>query len=188
VSARGFKSWCENVALQQRRELKLKASDPLDAWRLAGHLGVTVWTPEQVPGLGAGALETLLEADAGSWSAVTLSVDTRDLIILNSAHTGARPASNLMHELAHILIGHAPARVDVSENGLLVLSTYNRDQEAEATWLAGTLLLPREALMFIRQSGMTSERAMKTYGVSREMLDYRFRMTGVDLQLRRARR
>lgn len=186
--SRGFKSWCENVSLQQRRDLKLGTTDPLDPWRLARHLGVMVWAPEQVPNLSGDALRILLVEDASSWSAVTLSVDTRDLILLNSAHTGARPASNLMHELAHILIGHTPARVDVSEDGLLILNTYNKDQETEATWLAGALLLPRGVLMLIRQSSMTNERAMKTYTVSHEMLNYRFRMTGVDVQLRRARR
>jgi hypothetical protein len=188
VFTRGFKTWCENVSLRQRRELGLRATDPLDPSRLARHLGVTVWTPEQVPNLDPTALRVLVKKDPDSWSAVMLSVGSRDLIILNSAHVGARPASNLVHEIAHILIGHAPGRVDVSEDGLLMLNTYNKDQETEANWLAGALLLPRDALLSIRRDALSDDRAMRFYGVSREMLEYRFRVTGVDLQLGRARR
>jgi hypothetical protein len=46
-----------------------------------------------------------------------------------------------MHELAHVIIGHEPARVDVTEGGSLILNTYNREQEDEADWLAGCLSL-----------------------------------------------
>ena len=48
---RGFKSWCENVALQQRRELTLHPIDPLDPRTLAEHLNILVWKAEEVPGL-----------------------------------------------------------------------------------------------------------------------------------------
>jgi hypothetical protein len=185
---RGFKAWCENVALQHRRELKLKPFDPLPPHRLAEHLDVAVWSAEQVPDLDPRALSILLKEDADSWSAVTLSGGPKNLVILNSAHRGGRPASNLMHELAHLLIGHTPARVDVSPDGVLMLNTYNAQQEQEATWLAGALLLPRPALMHIRQSGILPATALKAYGVSRQMFDYRVRTTGVDMQLRRAGR
>jgi len=183
---RGFKSWCENVALQQRRELKLNPIDPLAPRVLAQHLGVVVWGAEQVPGLVPKVLSTLLKVDPDSWSAVTISGGPKRLVILNTAHRGGRPASDLMHELAHLLIGHAPSRVDVSPDGLLLLNTFDGQQENEATWLAGTLLLPRPVLMHISKSGMTAVAAMQMYGVSRQMFDYRMRMTGVETQLRRA--
>jgi Zn-dependent peptidase ImmA (M78 family) len=84
-----------------------------------------------------------------------------------------------MHELAHLLIGHTPARVDVSPDGVLMLNTYNAQQEQEAT-LAGALLLPRPALMHIRQNRLPVATVLKTFGVSRQMFDYRLRTTGVD--------
>lgn len=184
---RGFKSWCEKVSFQQRRDLRLGSAEPLDPWRLAHHVGVVVLKPEEIPDLDPAVIRILLKDDPDSWSAVTISIGRRDLIVLNSSHTGGRPASDLMHELAHLFIGHAPARVDVSEDGLLMLNTYDKDQEAEATWLGGALLLPREALLFIRKKGISTEQVMKTYGVSIDMLNYRLRTTGVELQLRRAR-
>lgn len=186
--ARGFKSWCENVAIQQRRELKLKQSDPLDPRVLARHLSIEVWHAEEVPGLDKQYLRILLEDDPDSWSAVTLSVGATNLIILNSSHFGGRPASDLMHELSHILIGHEPARAYVTEDGLLMLNAYDRKQEEEARWLAGCLLLPRDALVQIRLHRMNLKVAARKYGVSSDMLRYRLNVTGIDNQFNRLKK
>ena len=184
---RGFKSWCENVAIQQRREVDLKAIDPLDPWRLAMHIGIEVWKPQDIPGIDPACLKTLLRTDPSSWSAVTLCVGETDLIILNSSHSKARQASDLTHELAHLLIGHSASRMDVSEDGFLILNTFDRQQEDEANWLAGCLLLPREAVVVIRKRGTDLAAAARSYGVSMEMLTYRINVTGVDFQVSRAR-
>ncbi|MCA1568121.1 MAG: ImmA/IrrE family metallo-endopeptidase [Acidobacteria bacterium] len=174
--ARGFKSWCERVALQQRTELRLKSDDPLDPVALAGHLGIEVWTAAQIPGLDPLCLSVLVEKDPDSWSAITLCTGAKDLIIVNPAHDGGRRASDIMHEIAHILIGHEPARVDVTEDGLLILSSYNKQQEEEAKWLSGCLLLPREALLLIRRQRIDPETAARVYGVSTQMLTFRQRV------------
>lgn len=174
--ARGFKSWCERVALQQRTELSLRPEDPLDPMALARHLGVAVWTAEQIPELDPVCLAVLVEKDPESWSAITLCTGVKDLIIVNPAHGGGRRASDIMHEIAHILIGHDPARVDVTEDGLLMLSSYDKQQEEEAKWLSGCLLLPREALLLIRRRKMDPEMAARTYGVSDQMLTFRQRV------------
>lgn len=184
--ARGFKSWCERVALQQRTELSLRPEDPLDPMALAGHLGVAVWTAEQVPGLDPAHLGVLVEKDPDSWSAITLCTGVKDLIIVNPAHGGGRRASDIMHEIAHILIGHDPARVDVTEDGLLILSSYDKQQEEEAKWLSGCLLLPREALLLIRRRKMDPETAARTYGVSDQMLTFRQRVLNLVPQSGRA--
>ncbi len=77
--------------------------------------------------------------------------------------------------------------MDVSADGVLLLSTHDRTQEDEANWLSGTLLLPREALLNIRKNQMSEEAACRLYGCNEDMLTYRFRMTAVDLQLKRSR-
>lgn len=186
--ARGFKSWCERVSLQQRMELGLKPADPLDPMALARHLEVAVWTAEQVPGLDVACLNVLVEKDPDSWSAITLCTGVKDLIIVNPAHGGGRRASDIMHELAHILIGHDPARVDVTEDGLLILSSYDKQQEEEAKWLSGCLLLPREALLLIRRQMMDPETAAREYGVSGQMLTFRQRVLNLIPQNGRALR
>lgn len=185
---RGFKSWCENVAVQLRKDLELKASGPLDPRLLASHLDVNIFTPKEIPGLESWCLKTLLHEDRYSWSAVTVTIGKRTLIVVNSSHSKARQFSNLMHELAHIIIGHEPGRYDLTENGLLLLATYKKDQEDEAAWLSGCLLLPRQALFRIRRKKLTPRSIATIYCVSLDMLQYRLNVTGVDQQIRSGRR
>jgi hypothetical protein len=49
------------------------------------------------------------------------------------------------------------------------LRTYNNDQEDEAKWLAGCMLLPRGALLRIRLRGLTDDEIAAEYGVSPAM-------------------
>jgi Zn-dependent peptidase ImmA (M78 family) len=187
VFARGFKTWCETIALQHRRTLKLRPTDPLKPQAVAGSLGVPVYAVEEIPGLDEQVLQTLLHEDPDSWSAVTITNGQKSVIIVNSSHSGGRPASDLMHEVAHVIIGHTPARVDITEDGALILNTYDRQQEEEANWLAGSLLLPRDALMWIRKQRLDLQVAAREYGVSQQMMQYRLNVTGVDYQLRGSR-
>jgi hypothetical protein len=187
VFERGFKTWCEHVSIQQRRDLNLSPTDPLDPRRLAELLNVKVWTAEDVPDLDPEYLQTLLYEDSSSWSAVTLKVGLQTLTIVNSSHSKARQSSDLMHELAHLIIGHEPSRIDVSEDGLLILHTFEKKLEDEANWLAGCLLLPRDALMFARKQKFSDKEIQSKYGVSADMLQYRLRMSGVDFQMNRAK-
>ncbi len=185
---RGFKTWCENVSVQLRKDLGLTPIARLDVNALVDWLDIKIWTPHEVPGLERKSTEILLKKDSDAWSAVTLTVNGKNLIILNSSHSKARQASDLTHELAHILIGHEAHRVDISPDGLLMLSTYNRDQEDEASWMAGCLLLPREALVVIIKQQFDFETAAKKYGVSHDMLRWRINVTGVQRQFARIRK
>lgn len=182
---RGFKAWCETIAKQQRQKLGLGPSDPLNPRALALQMGVGVKTVNEIPGLDPKSLRTLTVEDPDSWSAFTLSFSGRQIIILNPTHRGGRPASDLTHELAHILIGHTPSRVDIAEDKSLILNTYDRKQEDEANWLAGCLLLPRDALMQIRLRRVNVVEAARKYGVSGEMLQFRLNVTGVNYQFQR---
>lgn len=177
--ARGFKSWCEKVSLQQRLELGLRPTDPLDPMLLADHLEVLVWSATEVPGVDRSALRVLTQDDPDSWSAVTLCSASRDVIIVNPQHRDGRRASDIMHELAHLIIGHEPARIDITEDGLLILNTFSQDQEDEAKWLSACLLLPRPLLLTIRRQGLEESKAARKYGVSLQMLRYRMQMLGL---------
>lgn len=184
--ARGFKNWCETIALQRRRALGLAPVDPLPPDRLAASLSVTVRNVDEVPQLDATSRRVLLHRDPDSWSAVTITDGTKSVVILNSTHSRGRSASDLMHELAHLIIGHQPGRIDLTEDGALMLNTYDRQQEDEANWLAGCLLLPRPALLWLRRERLVLSEAARHFGVSQDMLQYRLRVTGVDYQVRRA--
>lgn len=183
---RGFKSWCENTSAALRAELKLGAIDALDPRKLADHLDIIVWRLEEIPGIPAECVAAL-HADSDSWSAATVCAGARHAVILNSDHSPARMNSDFMHELSHLVLAHTPARVDVSTDQILLLSTYNQAQEDEANWLSGALLLPRDALFNIRRKRLTDQAACRLYGCSQDMLTFRFRVTAVDLQLKRSR-
>lgn len=185
---RGFKAWAERASLSLRKDLGQAPSAPFDAHALAKHLDIQVLTPREVPGLSQAVLDQLLVNDPWGWSAATLAIDGYSLIVYNPQHSKGRQSSDLAHELAHLILDHKPAMLIMSQDGDMAIRTYNQQQEDEANWLAGCLLLPREALLSIQRSQLGDEQACSEFGVSPAMLRFRFNTSGVNLQLRRARR
>ena len=184
---RGFKAWCERTAGEYRQVLGVAPSRPLDPRCLADHLGVRVATPEDIPTLSDVARRQLVEIDPGSWSAVTIALGDARLVILNSGHSEARQRSSLAHELAHLILNHPTDRTQLSHEGLLFRGTFDREQEEEANWLGGCLLVPRDGLLKARLR-LSDEDALATrFGVSADMIAWRLRTTGVLRQVRWAR-
>lgn len=182
---RGFKAWCERYSTEKRKELRLRSSDPLDPHLLASNLGILVWAPDEVPGMGAESLKVLLRNDGTTpscWSAVTLVAGAKTVVILNSSHSTGRQASDLTHELSHRILEHETHEMNISAEGVMLLSAYDKQQEDEADWLSASLLLPREALLSIKRRGLALDQGAKAYGVSVSMLRYRMAMTGVNRQ------
>ncbi len=70
----------------------------------------------------------------------------------------------------------------MTEEGLMMLKSYDKIYEEEADWLSGCLLLPRDALVDIKRRGVELAVAAEEYGVSLRMLNYRISMTGVNRQ------
>ena len=184
---RGFKAQAERSAAAARDALRLPLNAPIDPWSYATYLDVRVLDFGQL-GLPARAVSQLTVVDGDSWSAMTLQIEGKFVIVLNPAHAITRQRNDLMHELAHIELRHAPARVEVSETGLLLLSDYSDEQEQEADWLAAALLLPRDGLVQLRSAGLSAADIANRYGVSEALCAWRLRMTGVDVQMRRAYR
>jgi len=185
---RGFKAWAERASLQYRNELGLSIDEMLSIWSLAEHLDVPIWKPTEIPDLEEQAIEQLLKVDPSSWSAVTLTSGDNHLVIYNSSHSEARTHNDLAHELAHIILEHKPTDVQASEAGLLLVSTYEKEHEDEADWLAGSLLVPREGLS--RQHRLNSDLSYlaQHFGVSEQLINWRLNHTGILIQHRRARR
>lgn len=182
---RGFKAWCERYAAQKRAALGLKEIDPLDPFGFAKHLGIRVLNPTDVPGLSQESLNVLLRNDgktSSCWSAVTIIAGSKVAIVINSSHSAGRQSSDLMHELAHRIREHRAEEMEISESGVMMLKAYDKAQEEEADWLSGSLLLPRDALIWIKSRGIALPIAAEAFGVSVRMLNYRLAMTGVNRQ------
>lgn len=185
---RGFKTWCENAAASYRRDLGVSRSAPLDPRVLAEHLGILVWSPSEIPGMTGPVLKHLTVTDAESWDAVTIQTEDGTLIILNGVPDVGRRNNSLAHELSHIVLEHEPAHVFHTADGHMVMNEYNATHEEEANCLAGTLLLPREALLQAITQGMDDSIMATHFGVSLSLLRMRRNMTGVDKQLLNGRR
>ncbi len=182
---RGFKARCEEMAHSLRLELDLDPTAPLNPNHLASYLDVSIWSVTEL-GLEDKDVHQLVHEDPDAWSAITVSASGREAIIVNPNHRGGRYSSDVMHELAHLLLGHTPISWFFVGSEELALRGYDTAAEEEANWLAGALLLPREALMRAQRQRATDPVICERYGVSRQMLAFRKRVTAVDRQFGRS--
>lgn len=178
---RGFKTWCEGTAEHVRLRLGLRATDPLPPERLAKLMNSQIWSIDEIEALPADVRTRLRTTHADAWSALTLGAKPPHIIIFNPAHSLMRQSSDLMHELAHILLDHTPGNMFFGVGGL-ALRTHNREQEDEARWLSSCLLLPRESLFHILRSRWSDEETSARYSVSKEMLAFRRQASAVEKQ------
>ena len=177
---RGFKSWCENTSVSTRSKLGLDPYDPLSAYELAKRLGVLVWSLDEVPGLTTETLNFLSSSKGDEWSAVTVCYGDYNVIFINPRHSIGRTSSNLMHELSHIVLQHKAGASYFLDD--FMIREYDEKQEAEADWLAGTLLLPRRALEHVKYNRLDDEEVCDKYAVSSQLYNYRCRMTAINKQ------
>jgi hypothetical protein len=181
---RGFKSQAEKISFELRSEFGLSAFDPLDPEAFLASLGITIWTPAEIPGIDPHDVEQLTTRDPDAWSGATIREGDDIVIVINPTHPATRRTNTLMHEWAHIRLHHKPNRVDRSDAGLLLLSEYPVEIEEEADWLAGAILLPRDGLIRYRGRGWSGDAISNHYGVSEKLTNWRLRMTGVERQLK----
>jgi Zn-dependent peptidase ImmA (M78 family) len=137
--------------------------------RLQRHL-LHVALPREIPGLDAKFVRHLTVTEPASWSAATLKIADKHLIIINNGHPPTRQNNSLAHEIGHVVLKHEPAKMALTPNGAMMMNEYNRDHEDEATWFAGALLLPRDALIDLARRGVADRVAAERYGVSMQLL------------------
>ena len=185
---RGFKAWCERTSAEYRQALGVSSEEALDPRAFAAFLRVRVVTPQDFPILSHKSLKQLTVTDPDSWSAITISQRGINLVILNSSQPVTRQTNSLVHELAHIILNHKADDAQVSAEGILFRAQFNKEQEDEAAWLAGCLLVPAEGLFDAYRQTPTPRLLAEQFGVSVPLLEWRLRMTGVQRRLGRMRR
>lgn len=182
---RGFKSEAEKMACEARALVGLHESAPLPARTLAKAMGVVVMGPREIPGIPEPLVTQMLFDFAKNWSGVTIPVEGQTLIIHNTTHIPARQESDVMHELAHILCNHKPARVDPPGKLPWASRSFDSEQEEQAAWLGGCLQIPRPALVASISQRLDNLAIAIRYGASPEMVRFRRNTSGVDIQLAR---
>jgi Zn-dependent peptidase ImmA (M78 family) len=178
----GFKGEAEKIAQLVRAELGLGPLDALDCFALAEAWGIPVVSLEELRADGAsdGSIERLLDEDAG-FSATTVVLGTKRLIVYNPRQPPGRNASSLSHELSHLILEHQAAPAI----GMGGCRHWDGVQEAEADWLGATLLVPRESALEWMMQNDDLEDGARNFGVSVELFRWRVNHTGVVRQLAR---
>jgi Zn-dependent peptidase ImmA (M78 family) len=176
---RGFKAEAERLAEKVRVEMGKRPSDPVDAVELASHVGATVRRADELTS--RKKLETLEKIQPGAFSACTFTIGGRHVIVYNPLASVGRTQSDIAHEVSHILLKHDIKTVETI--GGLTFFTCDAEEEQEANWLAGCLLLPRRLLYLAARRGLGGPEIAEAYNVSEQMASYRLRTTGVLRQL-----
>jgi len=176
---RGFKAEAERLSDKVRSDLGLRRTDRLPLDRLATSLNAELRSAAELINI-----ERLEEIDAlqpGAFSACTFEIGERRVIVWNPLSTPGRITSDISHELSHLLLEHAVK--DVQTVGDLTFFGCDPDEEQEANWLAGCLLLPRTLLIAEVRRGASAADLVEQYEVSSQMANYRLRATGVVRQV-----
>jgi Zn-dependent peptidase ImmA (M78 family) len=178
---RGFKRDSREIAAQIRTELGLTAHHALDPLRLAEHLEIPVWPISSFQADLPKATGILL-SDTGTTVSGVLAFDGhRRVIIHNDAHALTRQRSTIAHELAHALLLHEP--IAVTQGAPL---KFDRDQEEEATWLGGVLLVTDDFCVRCARDQVTLQVAADQMGVSLRLMRWRYNMSGAERRISKA--
>ena len=130
-------------------------------------------------------LQELQDLQADAFSAATFRLASGQRVVVhNPLHTPGRTRSNQAHELAHISLGHTLRTVE--KVGEMSFVTCDVEQEEEADWLGGCLLLPRPVLLQAAYRGKTPAQIAEEHGTSEAMARFRLNASGVLVQVGRA--
>jgi Zn-dependent peptidase ImmA (M78 family) len=101
------------------------------------------------------------------------TAETPAYIFFNEAHAPTRQASDISHECAHDILGHEAAAVF----DRLGIRDWDKEQEAEAEYLAGALLVTAEGAIWAIRRGMSDRDAAAHFGVSSSLYMMRVNKT-----------
>ncbi|HTU38267.1 MAG TPA: ImmA/IrrE family metallo-endopeptidase [Acidimicrobiales bacterium] len=156
-----------------------RPSDHVDALEFATHVKAEVRRADELTS--PEKLQTLEELQPGAFSACTFTIGEKHIIVYNPVASLGRTQSDIAHEVAHIMLKHEMKTVETIAG--LTFFTCDPEEEQEANWLAGCLLLPRRLLYLAARRGMRAPEIAEQFTVSEQMAAFRLRTTGVLRQL-----
>lgn len=163
----GFADECEEISLEVRAELGLRSHDRLDPRRLADHLAIEVAPLDRYRKLLPKEVARLTDIDPTALSAVTVFYGTKCMILVNPEHSVEREMNTIAHELAHVMLEHEPKPLFDGDCERVWCGA----EEDEANYLAGALLVPRDAVgPVLSLTGEDVAAAAEHFGVSEAVM------------------
>ncbi|MFN2454246.1 MAG: ImmA/IrrE family metallo-endopeptidase [Pyrinomonadaceae bacterium] len=170
-------------ALGLRDFAGVRAGEPLDPFALAQFAKLLVIDFDQIEGLTPETREHLLGAGRDAWSGGTCSRPLPNgwrLVILNPQHGAQRNNATLMEEVCHVFLGHRANRLHIvaeTGDGKTVARDYNEADEEAAYAVGAAALVPYAALRRFVRAGKTSADIARHFNVSRELIEYRIKVS-----------
>jgi len=171
----------ELKALGLRDFARVLGDQPLNPFDLARFANLVVLRFDQIKGLSESAREHLLGPAVEKWSGGACSLPNgMKLVILNPTHGRARTNATLMEEICHVFLGHQPNRLSVvtkDERGKVMARDYRKTDEEEAYGVGAAALVPYRSLKRFLLKGKISGEIAVHFRVSRELVEYRMKVT-----------
>lgn len=180
---RGFKAEAERRSIALWQELEQPLDKPFDLDRCVESVGGRVVMADKL--VPRARLEQLEKIQPFGFSACTFDIGGKPVFVLNPLRQPGRQRADCAHEVAHVLLRHemrVPERLGGS-----VFFVGNSEQEDEASWLAGCLLLPRQAVTKAAFAGMDANAVAEHFQTTVEMARFRMNATGAAIQAGRRR-
>lgn len=173
---RGFKTEANRIALRVRAQMGLPPEAPIDPVLVCERYDIQLIKLSDLD-----RQSPFLRTNNSCFSAVTVPCGLNTAIVHNDSHHPYRQRSNICHELAHCFLGHecTPPLTPEGERAR------DGSVEAEANYLAGTLLLTNEGAWYVMCRQLVAE-AQHLYGISSAMLNYRLRVSGAQTRYSRS--
>jgi hypothetical protein len=186
-------------ALGLRDFAGVRNGQALDPFALASFAKLMVVDFDRIAGLSPESRAHLLGDAADEWSGGACSRPLPNgwrIVILNPAHGPARNRATLMEEVAHVFLGHQPNRLAVVgrnqtvKQGVaaskIVARDYNHSDEEAAYAIGAAALVPYAALRRMVIEGRSATEIARRFGVSRQLAEYRIKVTHLWPQYKRA--
>jgi Zn-dependent peptidase ImmA (M78 family) len=168
-------------ALGLRDFARVRHDLPLNPFDLAHFANLIVLSFDDIQGLSQTAREHLLGPAAEEWSGGACSLPNgMKLVILNPKHGKARTNATLMEEICHVFLGHEPNRLSVvvkDDRGRMMARDYRKADEEAAYAVGAAGLVPYSPLRKFLHEGKTSRDIAEHFRVSRELVEYRMKVT-----------
>ena len=180
-------------ALALRDFAGVTPNEALDPFALARYANLMIVDFDTIAGLSKESRDLLLGPASDAWSGGACSVplpDGRRVVILNPTHGTMRTNATLMEEVSHVFLGHQPSRLKIvtqDERGKTLARDYRKADEEAAYAIGAAALVPYGALRQALHEGLGSSHIARRFRVSRELVEYRLKVTRLWSMYRQSR-